>query len=93
MKNKREKIALGLFIFGAIWWFVETWYFGWHLHAQSSLEGFCDFMVWVFWGLAFFIRPTRIEITNYNVGKGTFNLLGKTNIGNKHSDSLTKKKI
>ena len=21
---------------------LETWFFGWHLHAQSTAEGFCD---------------------------------------------------
>lgn len=61
MIEKREKIALGLFIFGILWYFGENFYFGWHLHVQSAVEGVADFMVWVFWGLAFFIRPTRIE--------------------------------
>ena len=30
---------------------LETWYFGWHLHAQSTMEGFADLVtaigVWI----------------------------------------------
>lgn len=60
---KREKIALILFIVGVIWWFAENAYFGWNRQPESALEGIADFMVWVFWGLGFFIKPTRIENT------------------------------
>lgn len=61
--NKRERIALYLFIAGVVWWIADNFYFGWNMRAESALEGVADFIVWVLWGLAFFIRPTRIENT------------------------------
>lgn len=63
MVSKREKIALGLAITGIVWYFAENFYFGWNAKPESALEGAADFMVWVFWVLAFFIKPTRIENT------------------------------
>lgn len=74
---KREKIALGLFIFGVIWYFAENMYFGWHTKPVNALEGVADFMIWVFWGLAFFIRPTRVEnkSTIYEVKNGKFEMI------------------
>ncbi len=61
-------------------WIAENFYFGWNAKPKSALEGAADFMVWVFWLLAFFIKPTLVRVTEYKVEKATFNMLGETNI-------------
>ena len=32
-------------ILAALFWFAETWYFGWNLTAQSDAERTCDSIV------------------------------------------------
>lgn len=62
MKINREKLALGLAVLGIILWFGQNVYFGWHRESQSSLESALDFSTWGLWVLAYFIRPTKVEI-------------------------------
>jgi len=76
---KREKIALGLAIAGIVWWIAENCYFGWHMTPQSPLEGVADFLVWVLWVLAYFIRPTRIEFHEQSIHTNTVEIL-KANV-------------
>lgn len=41
-KHKYFRKGLYVIALSVVFNLLETWFFGWHLHAQSVAEGFCD---------------------------------------------------
>lgn len=70
--NLREKISIGLVLFGIIVFFGDNIYFGWHLTSQSKAESIWDAIY--FWPLiiAFFTKPFSVkeDKTIINTTKG-----------------------
>lgn len=54
-----NKINWPVFLFGVLWWYAETRYFGWNLRPESVEELFADGMALVFYALAFAFPPRR----------------------------------
>lgn len=82
--NKREKIAFGLAITGIVWYFAQNFYFGWNMKPESVAEGITDFMVWIFWVLAYFIKPSRVEHKTenhlHNITTDNIEIIKPTNV-------------
>jgi len=63
--KKGLAVITGSFAFNVL----ETWYFGWNLHAQSTAEGFADMVsgVGILIGSAFILGHVIGTIVNLNI--------------------------
>lgn len=54
-------------LFAVAFWFAENIYFGWNMTPKTPLEGVSDFLVIAIWVVAYFVKPSRTEITNNDI--------------------------
>lgn len=72
--SKRDKLSIGLVIFGLILYPVQNFYFGWNREAQSILEHVVDWIVIATVLAGFIIKPSSTTIKQSNIKTKTVNV-------------------